>query len=254
MHARDSGPTVTDLGDLLGLGPAPARPSRARTRCADCHRPVYVDQLVCGLGRCCAERAGLIVRRYRIAAGPQAGETLLDHLPAKESGVEPYPQIRIDVTDLDPDTAHRKIVEHVRAQISDPTGEIAAAYPHGITAACDDTFRGLVAILERHAPYTIVRGTRRVPICGGDGPWPCPDYRDAAVGLATGLPVPGQPSDDDPDVETLHDALEHPGPAADCTRAHGISTDLPRRELAEPDAGAAVPEPEDPHAGTIAAV
>jgi hypothetical protein len=189
---------MTDLGDLLGLGPAPPRPARARTRCGDCHRPVYVDQLVYGLGRCCAERRGLIVHRYRLPASQQAGETLLDHLPT-EDRVEPYPQPRIDVAGLDTAGAHAKIVEHARSMISDPTGEIAAAYPNGITAAADDAFRGLVGILERHAPVERTKHPEQPHFCGAcverpefDGPsagdWPCADYADAARGLATGLP------------------------------------------------------------------
>ena len=188
---------MTDLGDLLGLPPKPGRPARARTRCADCHRPVYVDQLVYGLGRCCAEKRGLIAHRYRLPAGQQAGETLLDQL--KETRMDPYPQIRIDVTGLTPETAHAKIVAHARSMISDPTGEIAAAYPNGVTAVADDVFRGLVGILERHAPVERTKHPEQPHFCGAcverpefDGPsagdWPCPDYADAARGLATGLP------------------------------------------------------------------
>lgn len=189
---------MTDLGDLLGL-PPPQAPVRARTRCADpsCNLPVFVDQLVFGYGHCCAEKRGLIVHRYRLAARPQTGETLLDHLP-EETRMEPFPQIRIDVTDLTPDAAHNKILEHARAMISDPSGEIAAAYPSGITAASDDAFRGLAGILERHDPRPGVLSTgaddysdARCSHCielETSVPWPCDDYRDAARGLATGLP------------------------------------------------------------------
>lgn len=192
---------MADLGDLLGLPPAPAGGGRARTRCADetCGRPVFVDQLVFGYGRCCAEKRGLVVHRYRLPAAQQAGETLFDHLPAKETSVEPFPQIRIDVTGLDPADAHRKIVEHARSMIADPSGEIAAAYPDGMTAATDDAFRGLVAILERHAPVELSKDPAAPAFCGAcvDRPaatdnvfaWPCADYRDAAAGLATGLPA-----------------------------------------------------------------
>lgn len=185
---------MTDLLALLGVPVPRDRPARARVRCRnpECGRLVYVDQAVYGLGRCCAEKAGLIVIRYRFPHQHQVGETLLDHLP-KEARVEPFPQARIDVAGLEPADAHRKIVEHARAMISDPTGEIAAAFPAGITAAADDAFRGLIGILERHAPDDIAeRG-----IYCGDQPhlerltiWPCDDYRDAARGLATGLPEP----------------------------------------------------------------
>lgn len=209
---------MSDLGDLLGLAPARRRP-RARTRCRDCSRPVYVDQLVFGLGRCCAEKAGLIVRRYRLPAGQQAGETLLDYLPAKETRVEPFPQIRIDVAGLDAETAHRKIVEHARSMISDPTGEIAAAYPAGITAATDDAFRGLVGILERHAPH-LVAGEFTCDDHDGQ-PWPCLDYRDAARGLATGLPA-------DPDAHPY----TQPGGAERAAADRAL--------LADPDAGTTI--------------
>lgn len=156
---------------------------------------MYVDQLVFGHGRCCAERRGLIVHRHRLAGAPQLGETLLDQLP-EETTVDPYPQARIDVTGLAPDAAHTRIIEHAQAMISDPSGEVAAAYPTGITAAADDAFRGLIAILERHRP-------RRCTSCGsaphvpavhyvdnatGRHYWPSDDYRDAARGLATGIP------------------------------------------------------------------
>lgn len=188
---------MTDLYALLGIpAPRPGRSARARTRCRDCHRPVYVDQLVYGLGRCCAERAGLIVIRYRFPHQHQTGETLLDHLP-KEARVEPFPQARIDVAGMDAPTAHAKIVAHAHTMISDPTGEIAAAFPHGITAAADDAFRGLAGILERHAPTNGAlkpAGDYSDARCGeihdleASVAWPCADYRDAARGLATGLP------------------------------------------------------------------
>lgn len=174
---------------LAGAEPARVPRSRGRVRCRDCRHLVYVDQLVFGLGRCCAERAGLIVRRYRFPHQHQVGETLLDHLP-EGAGVEPYPQIRIDVAGLDPATAHAKIVEHGRSMIADPSGEIAAAYPHGMTAAADDAFRGLVAILERHAPGLAIAVCLcdHAPHTDALDAWPCDDYRDAAAGLATGLP------------------------------------------------------------------
>jgi hypothetical protein len=158
---------------------------------------VFVDQLVYGFGRCCAEKRGLIIHRYRLAARPQAGETLLDHLPEKEDAVaahpapEPFLQVRIDVTGLDPEAAHRAIVEHAHAMISDPTGEFAAAYPNGITAATDDAYRGLIGILERHAPLDLGANGIRCSRCPADAApagWPCPDYRDAARGLAAALP------------------------------------------------------------------
>jgi hypothetical protein len=188
---------MSDQGDLFAGVPLPARGrrARARTRCLDCTRLVYVDQLVYGRGRCCAEKAGLLVVRYRFPHQHQQGPSLLDHLP-EGAHVEPYPTSpRIDVAGLGPDAAHTKIVEHARAMISDPSGEIAAAYPNGITAATDDAFRGLANILERHAPdpdgchrfcsRCVAEATRGpVPV-----PWPCPDYRDAAAGLATGLPA-----------------------------------------------------------------
>ncbi len=112
------------------------------------------------------------------------------NLSDEETPVQPYPQPRIDVTGLDPETAHRKIVEHAGIMIADPTGEIAAAYPNGITAATDDAYRGLIGILERHAPRDhggpYCANCALVP--GSPDPWPCRDYRDAAAGLATGLP------------------------------------------------------------------
>lgn len=178
-------------GEIPGLPPAQHQ-TRPRTRCADplCHRPVYVDQLVAGFGRCCAENRGLIVIRHRIAARPQHGPTLLDQLPGRTL-MEAFPQVRIDVTDLAPRAAHTKIVEHARSMISDPSGEIAAAYPHGITAATDAAFRGLVDILERHAPMdygTMGAGCQHHGHPGAGEAWPCDDYRAAAAGLATGLP------------------------------------------------------------------
>ena len=234
---------MTDLGDLLGLPPKPA-PGRARARCADpaCGRPVYVDQMICGYGRCCAEKRGLIVHRYRLPARHQSGETLLDHLPAKESGVEPFPTtFRIDVSDLEPADAHRKILEHCRSMISDPTGEIAAAYPDGLTAATDDAFRGLVRLLERHAPthptypsdcehhYSLGAGTMYA--------WPCQDYRDAAAGLAVLAGLAAGLPETSPLPRRTRSATALTGPA----------------ELAEPDA-TDPGQPDDPHAGTIAAL
>lgn len=168
---------------------------RARARCADpdCGLLVYVDQLVFGYGRCCAEKRGLIIRRHRFAAAAQTGETLLDHLPEEHHRMEPYPQPRIDVTGLDPADAHRKIVDHARFMIGDPSGEIAAAYPNSITAAADDAFRGLIGILERHAPSGLnSTGSTACGPCdesaGRPSGWPCDDYYNAARGLATGLP------------------------------------------------------------------
>lgn len=184
---------MSDQGDLFAGVPLPTRGRRARQRvpcgAEGCGRPVYVDQLVFGRGRCCAERAGLIVTRYRFPHQHQAGETLLDHLPTEGARVEPYPQIRIDVAGLDPADAHAKIVEHARSMIADPTGELAAAYPNGLTAATDDAFRGLVGILERHAP-DVDRSSG--PWCSHPNTgerWPCADYADASRGLATGLPA-----------------------------------------------------------------
>jgi hypothetical protein len=186
---------VTQLDLLAGVPlPTRGRTTRARTRCAaeGCGRPVYVDQLVYGLGRCCAEKAGLIVIRHRFPHQRQQGESLLDHLP-EGARVEPFPQIRIDVAGLPARDAHTKIVEHARSMIADPTGELAKAYPNGMTAATDDAFRGLVGILERHAPRSVVADAAvcdRDYVTGtGITAWPCDDYRDAAAGLATGLPA-----------------------------------------------------------------
>lgn len=176
---------MTDLGQLLGL-PPPQRRIRARTRCRACHRPVYVDQLVAGLGHCCAAKAGLIVHRYRLAARPQNGPTLLDHLP--EDTVEPYPQVRVDVTGLDPADAHRKIVEHARSMVSPP----GSAFPAEVLDAANDQWAGIVAILERHAPLDLAANGIRCSHCSADqapAGWPCDDYRDACRGLATGLPT-----------------------------------------------------------------
>jgi hypothetical protein len=181
---------VTDLGDLLGLDLGAGRTARARIRCRACTHLVYVDQAIYGLGRCCAEKAGVVVRRWRLAHTEQAGDTLLDHLP-KEIPVEPYPMTpRIDVTGDAPRDAHRRIVDHARVMLTDPTGEHAAVLTP-VSVACDDAYRGLIAILERHAPDDVLeRG-----IYCGDNPhlrasimWPCEDYSDAARGLATGLP------------------------------------------------------------------
>lgn len=182
---------MTDLLALLGIpSPRPGRPARARVRCAnpECGRPVFVDQLVYGLGRCCAEKAGLVVHRYRLPAHTQVGETLLDHLP-KEHHVDPYPQARIDVTGMTPNEAHAKILELARALV-EPL-PVVAAFPSEVTEALGATAAGLVAILERHAPSdTALRVT-----CCDHAPhfdrleaWPCDDYRDAAAGFAVNLP------------------------------------------------------------------
>lgn len=182
---------MTDLLALLGI-PAPrARPARARTRCADpsCGLPVYVDQLVFGYGRCCAEKRGLIVHRYRLPAGAQAGETLLDHLP-KEARVEPFPQARIDVAGMTPAEAHAKILELARAMVPPVPGVL----PFGadVVEAMAAAAAGLVAILERHAPE-VDRASG--PWCTHPNigeRWPCDDYRDAAAGFAVNLPAGDQ--------------------------------------------------------------
>jgi hypothetical protein len=186
---------MSDQGDLFAGVPLPTRGRRTRQRvpcgAEGCGRPVYVDQLVFGRGRCCAEKAGLLVVRYRFPHQHQQGPSLLDHLP-EGARVEPYPNAhRIDVAGLAPDAAHTKIVEHARAMIADPSGEIAAAYPHGLTAATDAAFLGLIGILERHAPglATGYRLCGHAPHTEALDAWPCPDYRDAAAGLATGLPA-----------------------------------------------------------------
>ncbi len=182
---------MTDLGDLLGL--PPARPAyRPRARCADptCGRLVFVDQLVFGFGWCCAAKRGLIVHRYRLPATIQTGATLFDHLPEEIPVLDPYPQVRIDVTGLTPVDAHRKIVEHARSMITD-AARAAVVFPPGVLEAVNDQWSGVIAVLERHAPDDVPgRG-----IYCGDQPhlerltrWPCDDYRDVSRGLATGLP------------------------------------------------------------------
>lgn len=186
---------MTDLGDILGL-PAARLPARARVRCRACSHLVYADQLVFGMGRCCAEKHGLLVRRWRLAStNPAEALTLFDRpedlMELDMQGTQP----RVDVTGLNPAATHAKIVGHARIMIADESGEIAAEFPAGVTAATDDAFRGLIGILERHAPHTYAADTSCVrcfnhAATGRDHliAWPCDDYRDAARGISTGLP------------------------------------------------------------------
>lgn len=143
------------------------------------------------MGRCCAEKRGLIVRRWRLTAtNPTDAPRLFDSLEdlmAYESFPEPGPypeQLRIDVSGLPPADAHSDIVTAARAAIeADP--EIIAKFPNGLTAVSNAHFNGLVRILERHFPTGDL-----CDHCTGlyGKPWPCADYRDASAGLATGLP------------------------------------------------------------------
>lgn len=154
---------------------------------------MYVDRLVYGYGRCCAEKAGLVVHRYRLPAGTQTGPNLLDHLP-EEPDVEPYPQIRIDVAGVSADTAHTTIVTHARSMICASDGTSPGSVPAEVIDAANDQWSGMAAILERHSPIMAVRVATGEPdgalcrYCTRQG-WPCPDYRDACRGLATGLPA-----------------------------------------------------------------
>jgi hypothetical protein len=113
--------------------------------------------------------------------------------------VESYPQVRIDVTGQPADVAHARIMDHARnAIVDDPA--IAGVFPESTTTAANDTFRGLIAILERHAPDHDTECSKPcVDTPGHDFEyvsWPCDDYRDAARGLATGLPDdPERPSE-----------------------------------------------------------
>lgn len=178
---------MTDLYALLGVpAPRPGRPARARTRCTACHRPVYVDQLVYGLGRCCAEKAGLIVVRYRFPHQHQTGETLLDHLP-EEHHVDPFPTARVDVAGLDPFTAHAKIMELARAMLTPAPG--LAPFPAEVVEAMTAAAQGLVDILERHAPHDDPTEVHCSEVWHSMLAWPCPDYRDAAAGFAVNLPA-----------------------------------------------------------------
>lgn len=184
---------MTDLGDLLGLPPA-RRPPRSRRPCRECYRPVYVDQMICGLGRCCAEQQGLIVRRWHLTAPDPTAPTLFDR--PEDITMEPFPQIRIDLAGLPAAEAHARILAHHDA-MSTVNPFIAAVIPEAAEAT-QDHLRGQRNILARHAPRHAVivpddwllDAPHAIPdVCQHHATtWPCDDYRDAAAGLATGLP------------------------------------------------------------------
>lgn len=205
---------MTDLGDLLGL-PPPQRPARARARCWACHHPVYVDQMVFGLGRCCAEKRGLLTRRWNLpAANPADAPTLFDR-PEDLMDLEPFPQPRIDVTHLNRPDAHARVLLFVRDIAEDASAAMHAA-AHGIlpevAEAAAAQWAGIVRILERHAPdpdgehrfcsHCVAEAPRgAVPVA-----WPCTDYRDATTGLACGLPDQPAPDPEAPTNERQGDA------------------------------------------------
>ncbi len=180
-----------DLGDLLGLPPPTVRP-RARTRCRACNHLVYVDQLVHGMGRCCAEKRGLIVRRWRLATtNPTDAPTLFDR---PEDLMEPYPQPRIDVTGLPPEQAHTRIVAFVR-ELGNEASLPVAVFPAEVAEAAAAQWDGTGRVLARHAPRPAVVFPLDAPHTEPDvcrrccTTWPCIDYRDVTAGVATGLPA-----------------------------------------------------------------
>ena len=179
---------MTDLGDMLGLPAPPPRPARARIRCRACRHLVYADQAVFGMGRCCAERHGLIVRRWRLPTDPTPDTPALFDRP--EDLMDPYPQPRIDVAGLNPAAAHCRILSYVRTIALD-SGTPMVGVPAEVSEAAAAQWAGMLRIIERHAPqYPPTPGSCAHRGClDQDLTWPCPDYRDATAGLAEGLPA-----------------------------------------------------------------
>lgn len=176
---------------MTGQQPLPDLPAksrrRAKTRCANpaCNRPVYTDRLIFGLGRCCAENRGYLIRRWRLTANPHPEAPTLFDIP--KDIMEPFPQIRVDVTGLAPDAAHTAIVNQL-AGVAAVNPILAEAVPDVVDAS-QDHFAGMGRILERHAPYRDDTGVYCTHEWHRMIAWPCADYRDTAAGLAAGLPT-----------------------------------------------------------------
>lgn len=98
--------------------------------------------------------------------------------------MEPFPEVRVDVVGLDPLIAHRKIMDNARVMFLPPAP--GHRLPSDVVEQVGAVGEGIIAILERHAPGP--HGLCASEDSVGER-WPCDDYRDAARGLARGLPA-----------------------------------------------------------------
>lgn len=110
------------------------------------------------------------------------------------SPIEPYPQLRVDVTGLDPAHAHSTILGHARVVLAPQSGP--TVLDHETVDTLNALFAGVLRILERHAPdpdgeyrfcTSCIAEARRGPV---PVTWPCKDFYDAAASLTTGMPCP----------------------------------------------------------------
>lgn len=117
------------------------------------------------------------------------------------------PTIRVDVTGMAPQDAHTAILEHLDAVATvmvelRPAYAVAELTDHRGDRASTAAHDQLVAarrILVRHAPRLDLRDIYRCLHDWHSTPgrlttWPCADYRDAAAGVAAGLPTPEDPA------------------------------------------------------------
>jgi hypothetical protein len=113
--------------------------------------------------------------------------------------VEPFPEVRVNVAGLDPRTAHGKIMDNARVMFLPPDPEHVPSTPADVVEQVGAIGEGIIAILERHTPrcgghprpwMQCAPGvcSAECERCGSGSEWPCDDFRDAARGLARGLP------------------------------------------------------------------